>query len=173
MQETGVRSLGWEDPLEKEIATHSSILVWKIPWMEEPGGLQSMGLQSVRHDWMTKHKHIESMAKGECSYLQLKTGSFYAIPEPEGVTVRTRSYVERVTQQELWPLIKRNRQPTGTVDVYPCFSLLLVLPHGQIQWERRRHRNLWNLLYKSASQCQEESGEGWCVNLEGQLEAIQ
>ena len=50
MQETGVRSLGWEDPLEKEIATHSSILVWKIPWMEEPGGLQSMGLQSVRHD---------------------------------------------------------------------------------------------------------------------------
>ena len=50
MQETGVRSLGWEDPLEKEIATHSSILVWKIPWMEEPGGLQFMGLQSVRHD---------------------------------------------------------------------------------------------------------------------------
>ena len=50
MQETGVRSLGWEDPLEKEIATHSSILVWKIPWMEEPGGLQSMGLQSIGHD---------------------------------------------------------------------------------------------------------------------------
>ena len=50
---------------------------------------------------MTKHKHIESMGKGECSYLQLKTGSFYAIPEPEGVTVSTRSRVERVTQQEL------------------------------------------------------------------------
>ena len=42
MQETGVRSLGREDPLEKEMATHSSILAWKIPWMEEPGGLQSM-----------------------------------------------------------------------------------------------------------------------------------
>ena len=48
--ETWVRSLGWEYPLEKEMATHSSILVWKIPWMEEAGQLQSMGLQSVRHD---------------------------------------------------------------------------------------------------------------------------
>jgi len=44
MPETQVLSLGWEDPLEKEIATHSSILVWEIPWIEEPGGLQSMGI---------------------------------------------------------------------------------------------------------------------------------
>ena len=50
MQETWVFSLVWEDPLEKEMATHSSTLAWKIPWMEEPGGLQSMGLQRVRHD---------------------------------------------------------------------------------------------------------------------------
>ena len=42
-------SLSWEDPLEKGMATHSSILAWKIPWTEEPGGLQSMGLQRVRH----------------------------------------------------------------------------------------------------------------------------
>ena len=48
--ETWVRSLGWEDLLEKEMATHSSILAWKIPWTEEPGRLQSMGLQRVRHD---------------------------------------------------------------------------------------------------------------------------
>ena len=46
MQETWVQSLGWEDPLEKEIATHSNTLAWKIPWMEEPGGLQSIGFQS-------------------------------------------------------------------------------------------------------------------------------
>ena len=44
MWETQVRSLGWEDPLEKEMATHSSIIAWKIPWTEEPGGLQSVGL---------------------------------------------------------------------------------------------------------------------------------
>ena len=53
MWETGVWSLGWEDPLEKEVATHSSILAWKIPWIQEPGGLQSMGLQGVRRDWAT------------------------------------------------------------------------------------------------------------------------
>ena len=50
MQETRGRSLGWEDPLEKEMATHSSIHAWKIPWTEEPGRLQSMGLQRVGHD---------------------------------------------------------------------------------------------------------------------------
>ena len=50
MQETWVRSLGQEDPLEKEMATHSSVLAWGIPWTEEVGGLQSVGLQSVRHD---------------------------------------------------------------------------------------------------------------------------
>ena len=50
MQETWIQSLGQEDPLEKEMATHSSILAWKIPWMEEPGGLQSMGLQRVGHN---------------------------------------------------------------------------------------------------------------------------
>ena len=50
MQETRVQSLGWEDLLEKEMATHSSILAWKIPWMEEPGRLQSMGSQRVGHD---------------------------------------------------------------------------------------------------------------------------
>ena len=49
-QETRVQSLGWEDPLEKEMATHSSILAWRIPWMEEPGRLQSTGLQRVGHD---------------------------------------------------------------------------------------------------------------------------
>ena len=50
MQETQVQPLGWEDPLEKGIATHSSIFAWRIPWTEDPGGLQSMGLQQVRHD---------------------------------------------------------------------------------------------------------------------------
>ena len=50
MQETRVRSLGLEDPLEKEMATHSSILAWRIPWSEEPGGLQAAGSQRVGHD---------------------------------------------------------------------------------------------------------------------------
>ena len=49
-------SSGWEDPLEEDMATHSSILAWRMPWTEEPGGLQSVGLQRVRHDWVTKPK---------------------------------------------------------------------------------------------------------------------
>ena len=52
-QETQVQSMGREDPLEKEMATHSSILAWKSPWTEEPSRLQSMGLQRVGHDWAT------------------------------------------------------------------------------------------------------------------------
>ena len=53
MRETEVWSLGQEDPLKNEMATHSSTLAWKIPWMEEPGRLQSMGLPRVGHDWVT------------------------------------------------------------------------------------------------------------------------
>ena len=51
MRETQVQSLCWDDPLEKRMVIYSSILAWRIPWTEEPGGLQSMGLQRVRHDW--------------------------------------------------------------------------------------------------------------------------
>ena len=50
MRETGVQSLGWEDPLEKEMEIHSSTIVWKVPWIEEPGRLQSMGSKRVGHD---------------------------------------------------------------------------------------------------------------------------
>ena len=59
MQGTWVQSPGWEDPLEKEIITHSSILTWKIPWIEEPGWLQSTGLRKrVRHDLLTKQQLV-------------------------------------------------------------------------------------------------------------------
>ena len=57
LQETQVRSLGQEDPLEKGMATHSSILAWRIPWIEDPGQLQSMGLQRAGHNQMT-NTHI-------------------------------------------------------------------------------------------------------------------
>ena len=61
MRETRVRSLGWEDPLEKEMATQSSTLAWRIPWREEPGRLKSMGSQRVGHDWATSHTHCSSI----------------------------------------------------------------------------------------------------------------
>ena len=59
MQETWVTSLGQEDPLEKEMGTHSSILAWEIPWMEEPGGLRSLGSQRVKHNWVTNNPKIK------------------------------------------------------------------------------------------------------------------
>ena len=62
MQETWVRSLGQEDSLEKEMATHCSVLAWRIPWTEEPGGLQSAGSQGVGHDWAASIHFCNSAA---------------------------------------------------------------------------------------------------------------
>ena len=61
MQETWVQSQGWDDPLEENMATPSSILAWRIPWTEEPGRLQSMGLQRVRHNWATNILHYSKL----------------------------------------------------------------------------------------------------------------
>ena len=58
MQDTWAQSLGQEDPLEKEMATLSSILAWEIPWTEEPGGIQSMGSQRVRHNLATEQQGL-------------------------------------------------------------------------------------------------------------------
>ena len=72
MRETQVWALGWEDPLEKEMAIHSSTIAWKIPWTEEPGRLQSMGSQRVRHDWATSLFHfllLQSMGSRACELL--------------------------------------------------------------------------------------------------------
>ena len=59
-QETQVQSLGWEDPLEEELAIHSSVLAWRIPWTEEPGGLQFTGSQRVKHNLVTLRAHTHS-----------------------------------------------------------------------------------------------------------------
>ena len=69
MQETRVPSLGWEGPLEEEMATHSSILAWEIQCTEEPGGLQSMGLQRVGHSH--SHSHGHSSKTAQASHLSL------------------------------------------------------------------------------------------------------
>ena len=78
MLETQVRSLGWEDPLEKGMATHSSTLAWKIPWTEEPGRLKFMGSQRVGHDWATSltHLRIQLLQDSESPRVQLFHGGF-------------------------------------------------------------------------------------------------
>ena len=70
-QETLVLSLGWEDPLEKEMATHASILAWEIPWTEELGGLQSMGLQRGGYDLVTEHARTRVYIENLCMKFSL------------------------------------------------------------------------------------------------------
>ena len=72
MWETRVWSLGREDPLEKEMAIHSSILAWRIPWMEEPGGLQSTGLQRVGHNWATSPSALILLEKSNSKVIIIK-----------------------------------------------------------------------------------------------------
>ena len=72
--ETWVWSLGWEDPLEEGMATHSSILAWRIPWTEEPAGLKSMRSQRVRHDWATRHNTASDASSKESACQILYTG---------------------------------------------------------------------------------------------------
>ena len=83
MQESQVWSLGQEDPLEKQMATHSSTLAWKIPWMEEPGRLQSMGLQRVRHDWAISLQYIFYIyyyrCTSKCIYISVKIHEWYTL----------------------------------------------------------------------------------------------
>ena len=68
MQDTWIQFLDLEDPLEEVTATHSNILAWRIPWMEEPGGLQSMGLQRVRHNWAISLSLFKIIVDGDCSH---------------------------------------------------------------------------------------------------------
>ena len=76
VQETQVQSLGWEDPLEKGMATHSSTLAWRIPRTEEPGGLQSVGSQRVRQDWGTKRNYLPKSENGEGCCVKIHISNF-------------------------------------------------------------------------------------------------
>ena len=71
MKETWVWFLGWEDPLEEEMVTHSSILTWKIQWTKEPGGLQSMGSQRVRHDSVTEQHATQISESGKIVFVDI------------------------------------------------------------------------------------------------------
>ena len=72
MQETWIQSLGQEDPLEEDMATHSSILAWEIPWTEEPDRLQSMGSQRLRYECVTDHAHVHYSAGDQQVFVEKK-----------------------------------------------------------------------------------------------------
>ena len=91
MQETQVWSLGQEDPLEKGMTTHSSILAWRIPWTEDPGGLQSVGSQRVGHDWTTNTFTFNVLTVWHSSYSAYWTHLQY-LPGSHGV-LNSWSYI--------------------------------------------------------------------------------
>ena len=135
MWETWVQSLGQEDPLEKEMATHSSTLAWKIPWMEEPGGLQSMGLQRVRHDWAISLSLFKISVDGDCSH-EIKRHSLLgrkdmtsldSVFKSRDITLLTKIYVVKVTvfpavmyRCESWTIKKAEPQRTEASKLWCC-----------------------------------------------------
>ena len=94
---TQIRSLGREDPLEKEMATYPGILAWRIPWTEEPGGLQSAGLPRVRHDLVTKQPEATVMPLVHGPHSQTVCMALDAAPLPQ-----TAGKVNRALTQPLW-----------------------------------------------------------------------
>ena len=140
MWKTQVQYLDWEDLLEKEMATHSSTLSWKIPWMEEPGRLQSMGSQRVRHDWATSLSKIT--ADGDCSHeikRRLLLGrkvmtNLDGILKSRDITLPTKVHLFKAMGFsvvmygcESWTIKKAEHQRTDAFELW-CWTKLLRVP---------------------------------------------
>ena len=129
VQETGLQSLGWEDPLAKGMATHSSILVWRILWTEEPGGLQSRGLQTVRNNWATntrsraaaslrhwKSRHQRTLRLGQRF---ATTNAVYTVCPGRSANISLDINIdERITK---WLMFECNQRTTSKPDISPTF----------------------------------------------------
>ena len=132
MQETRVWSLGWEDPLEKEMATHSSTLAWRIPWREEPGRLQSMGLQRAGYDWATSLSLSDSILKSRDIALPAKVHLVKAMVFPvvmygcESWIVKKAEHW-RIDTFEVW-CWRRLESPLESKEIQP------VHPKGNQSW---------------------------------------
>ena len=124
MRETWVQSLGWEDPLEEGMATHSSILAWRIPWTQEPGGLQSMASQKVGHSWMTKHSTQLEQRRS-----WMRRGTFYEIGSKSAATAEAPDCAERSPRVKAAALSLLNSSlwvPSAHLASAFCFSRLAL-----------------------------------------------
>ena len=137
MQKTWVWSLGQEDCLEKKMATHSSILAWEIPGMEEPGRLQSMGLQRVRHDWVTttinkpwtREDAIHSLPASPKHYWQHLTALAALLSNPSEVLGNQHNQKQHLPMpqgRKCWRTHSRFLCPSGGVTL--CFILSSRVP---------------------------------------------
>ena len=112
MRETWVRPLGREDPLEKEMATHCSVLAWKIPWVEESGGLQATAFRRVRRDWATERLHFHTVAKQPSWDLSWRPGiAEPTLSHPRWSRRWTRSKV-KAARREVYFLCSEKPQPS-------------------------------------------------------------
>ena len=138
VRETWVRSLGWEGPLEEGMATHSSILAWRIPWTEEPGGLQSMGSHRIRHNWVIKRTHTHTHTHTHTRLLLAKIVGWFEHQQrwylqcaeiPWTVTyTHTHPHTEAIQWSALegansfWKLVNKEEES----GIYSIFSILKV-----------------------------------------------
>ena len=137
--------LGWEDPLEKGMATHSSILAWRVPWTEEPGGLQSIGLQRAGHDWVTHTftfllfflKHLVSCYAyfcnhciigylGGCLLLKINSPWFLLLYAPGGWIIWTTSRISLPSSCLLSPLVEDSDRGWQTGKEWGRGAIILV-----------------------------------------------
>ena len=146
MRETWVRSLGREDPLEKEVAIHSSTLAWKIPWTEEPDRLQSMGSQRVGHDWATSlstFPHLmtyssELLAPLKITPRRFPGGSVKNLPANTGDTGSILGLGKTPHAAEQLSLCSRAWGPTTELTCYKYWS---PCPLEPMLHNKRRHHN--------------------------------
>ena len=104
IQQILVPSLSQEDPLEKEMAIQSRVLAWKIPWIEEPGRLQSMGSQRAGHDWAHRHAHMHTRASNGLHFIPWKSFSLSILYQVLGSYVKTQSCPQGVSgwKKDTW-----------------------------------------------------------------------
>ena len=162
MWETEVQPLGWEDTLEKGVNTHSSVLAWRIPWKEEPGKLQSLRLQRVRHNWVTNTKtilhlqHLPTLLSNwkQIQLLVLKCTSEMTV-KMRRETCRKANYfqmfkLERLLRPKFLPFIPTcNHQPYTLkyLKIYLnlCFQLFKWNSQGQVLGQHLRNFTSWEV----------------------------
>ena len=147
-QETWVWSLDGEDPLEKEMATHSSILAWRIPWTEEPGRLQSIGSQTIRHDWLPKHTEALLPYEVALSLLQIQL-RFHPWKSLCGPGIFLLRMTERqsqltLTKNDYVHLCARNHSKSFHVLASSVFTtgkgiIILVLEIKKLRYKEMKH----------------------------------
>ena len=131
MQEMPVQFLGWEGSLEEGMATHSSILAWRIPWTEEPGGLLSMGSQRVRHDWTTQHSTDEEYTETCWDQLELSLGfkqEISFLPSPNDRSLARDAALNELffginSQSNIWAFHNFLRKKTVVIVLWDVFLL--------------------------------------------------